>query len=622
MGAAVALEDLPTVARASESADTAASSSSYTRGIGIYPGDPREDFSPDLVPADPSAYRNVALLRPAYHSSSYDFNLTAQLITDGVKHSNLPRWVVTSEASRGVLPKHERELLFDHNLVSGIETSGPQPWVEIQFCGGDGPPEIDKLTVLAAARGSVDPSTLTFTVSASNDGRTWQTLGTATNIAPAAITSFPKGFAHPGQLFAPVIPFAQASRNSHYRVQITGSNAPWLITEVAFFKGNTAIEPGGPYHFTSAWMSAGSAEEWVYVDLGVPCEFDRVVLSWIARAAEGSLQISEDATNWHDLQSLSDTDDIKLSQPARARYVRVFMRRPTSPYGYILSEIEIYGRGGLVPKPKPGLFNWRVQRDSLVAEDAATLSQPGYLDTDWIPATVPGTVLATYLNIGAIPDPDFGDNQLQISDSFFYADFWYRTEFSHAALKTGRSSGSTLTASTGKRKSFSTAKNSGASMAASSAPAMTSPSSYLTTGNTPSPSASSRTPRPAARKQKTYRSPGMNGGALGHDNPTYHASIGWDWIPTIRGRNTGIWDDVSLSTTGAVTVENPFVRLPLPVRQIRWPPCQIQSIYQSRGPTPCSGNLHGTFGRLTFEDLYVMPASTRQAVKFNTLDAR
>ncbi len=36
---------------------------------------------------------------------------------------------------------------------------------------------------------------------------------------------------------------------------------------------------------------------------------------------------------------------------------------------------------------------------------------------------------------------------------------------------------------------------------------------------------------PGSCKQKTFESPGKNGGALGADNPTYHASIGWDWIP-------------------------------------------------------------------------------------------
>ncbi len=42
---------------------------------------------------------------------------------------------------------------------------------------------------------------------------------------------------------------------------------------------------------------------------------------------------------------------------------------------------------------------------------------------------MPGTVLTSYANLGAIPDPNFGQNQLHISDSYFYSDFWYRTEF-------------------------------------------------------------------------------------------------------------------------------------------------------------------------------------------------
>jgi hypothetical protein len=52
-------------------------------GIGIYPGNPAEDFSPELKP-DQDNYRNLALLRPAWHSSSQDYNLTVQLITDGL----------------------------------------------------------------------------------------------------------------------------------------------------------------------------------------------------------------------------------------------------------------------------------------------------------------------------------------------------------------------------------------------------------------------------------------------------------------------------------------------------------------------------------------------------------
>jgi len=100
-GAGVALSALPAssaiweeVAGADSSAEKsgpAASSAdnakAFTRGIGIYPGDPRADFSPEII-IESSRYRNLALLRPAYHSSSYDYNLTAQLITDGIKDTN------------------------------------------------------------------------------------------------------------------------------------------------------------------------------------------------------------------------------------------------------------------------------------------------------------------------------------------------------------------------------------------------------------------------------------------------------------------------------------------------------------------------------------------------------
>ena len=63
-----------------------------TRGIGVYPGDPNEYMGPTLT-VDSGAYRNLALHRPAYQSSAYDYNLTAQLITDGIKETALPQWI-------------------------------------------------------------------------------------------------------------------------------------------------------------------------------------------------------------------------------------------------------------------------------------------------------------------------------------------------------------------------------------------------------------------------------------------------------------------------------------------------------------------------------------------------
>ena len=64
---------------------------------------------------------------------------------------------------------------------------------------------------------------------------------------------------------------------------------------------------------------------------------------------------------------------------------------------------------------------------------------------------------------------------------------------------------------------------------------------------------------PGGVKVKTEKNTDFNGGILGADNPTFHATIGWDWISTIRGRDIGIWDDVYLTASRDVTVSDPIV---------------------------------------------------------------
>src|SRR5664280_970174 len=116
----------------------------YTLGVGVYPGDPKENFAPAMR-IDSSNYRNLALHRPAFHSSSYDYNLTAQLVTDGIKQTALPRWIATSTSRQGVLQKNEREWLLDGNWVTGIDLSGPNAWVQLELAGGATPLEIDRI---------------------------------------------------------------------------------------------------------------------------------------------------------------------------------------------------------------------------------------------------------------------------------------------------------------------------------------------------------------------------------------------------------------------------------------------------------------------------------------------
>src|SRR6185437_3271610 len=101
----------------------------------------------------------------------------------------------------------------------------------------------------------------------------------------------------------------------------------WAVAELALSDKGQPVRVAGPDVFSSAWMSAGTGEEWVYVDLGGASTFDRVVLNWIQRAQEGAIQVSDDANHWMDLGALvpgSDlNEEIMFAQPAHGRYVRV-----------------------------------------------------------------------------------------------------------------------------------------------------------------------------------------------------------------------------------------------------------------------------------------------------------
>jgi hypothetical protein len=631
----------------------------YTLGVGIYPGNPDEDYAPAMV-SDQTSYRNLALRRPAYHSTSYDYNLTAQLITDGIKESRLPRWLATTISTSGVAKKNERELLLDHSSFSNINLGGPSGWIQFELAGGDAPFEIDRINLSATIRTNPLPGAprpaqpnapssrlgeWTCTVKGSEDGELWKDLGRATgDITPAPKPppgSFPF-FGPTGPSLNPSVSLAPSSRSRFYRIVLESTfQGPWTVSEVTFLKSDKPVEVTGLYNFTSAWMPEGKGEEWVYVDLGARCTFDRIALYWLRRASEGVIQTSEDAANWKDLQPLPSgtglVDDFKLKSPAQGRYVRVLMKRPASPEGYLLSELEVYGRGGQVPKlnsrnvlplRKDGGLNldaaaWRLQRDSLVAgdgiADGVALSQPGFKDADWLPATVPATVLSSYWNVGAVPDPNYGTNQLMISDSFFYSDFWYRTEFEAAASDAaaslaGRKLWLNFDGINWKADVFLNGAKLGRVEGAFMRGRFDVTDKLRLKEKNALAIRIEKNATPGSMKQKTLETNGLNGGALGADNPTYHASIGWDWIPTVRGRNIGIWDDVYLTASGSVIIENPFAKTTLSLPDATQATIILEASLRNTASQAVSGTLRGRFGDITFERpvAAIEPSSMKQ----------
>jgi hypothetical protein len=589
-----------------------------TLGVGVYPGEPSENFAPAMR-VDNATYRNLALHRAAYHSSSYDYNLTAQLITDGIKETAAPRWLAVSNSRQGVMKKNEREWIVDSNWVTGIDLPGHDAWVQLELGGGAEPLEVDRMEIEGAVRApGSEPEVWAAVVSGSDDGTNWQEVGRVEKMA------------RPSGDIQAAVHFHAPAHNRFYRVAFSDPRAQaWRVAEITLFRGDRQVHVGGPFQFTSAWMSEGAGEEWVYVDLGAPCTFDQVKLYWLARPAEGELQASDDAAHWRTLAALPSsgtTDDLKLSQPAHARYVRVLMKKPAVAGPYVLSEMEVMGKGGPVPEAKASPAptatrddlaggGWRVERDSLVTADGAALSKPGYSDANWLVATVPGTVLVSYLNAGAIPDPNYGDNQLMVSDSFFQADFWYRNEFAVPAAFSGKRVWLNFDGINWKAEVYLNGEKLGAIDGAFTRGRFDITDKLQRGGQNAIAVRVLQMAHPGSIKQKTFQVTDKNGGVLGADNPTFHATIGWDWIPTIRGRDTGIWNKVYLTATGPVTVENPFVNTTLPLPDTTRAAVSVEATLHNYSAEPVSGVWKGRFGSESFEEPVTLAAAESRTMK-------
>lgn len=146
----------------------------YTRGIGQYPGSPQEDFSPELQPN--STYRNIALLRAAYQSSSYDYNLTAQLVTDGIISTQPPQYLILSTPD-GEKPRREREWMIDEGPYSRNTAVGEDTY--FQFTLQNYSKKADKVHLRGSVTYQADKAGKGYELIClgSDNGTDWQELG-------------------------------------------------------------------------------------------------------------------------------------------------------------------------------------------------------------------------------------------------------------------------------------------------------------------------------------------------------------------------------------------------------------------------------------------------------------
>ncbi|TCK73726.1 glycosyl hydrolase 2 galactose-binding domain-containing protein [Acidipila rosea] len=202
------------------------------------------------------------------------------------------------------------------------------------------------------------------------------------------------------------------------------------------------------------------------------------------------------------------------------------------------------------------------------AEAGEKIAQPGFNDRGWMVATVPGTVLTTMIDRGVYPDPDYGLNNMAIPESLNRQQYWYRTEFTApTAAEHGADRNWTLTfnginyAAEVWLNGHKLGTIKGAFIrGAFDVTGILKPGAKNALSVRISPP-----PHPGIPQEQSIKDgPGENGGMMCLDGPTFVATEGWDWIPAIRDRDSGIWQDVELSATGRVSIGDAEVVTTLP----------------------------------------------------------
>ena len=269
--------------------------------------------------------------------------------------------------------------------------------------------------------------------------------------------------------------------------------------------------------------------------------------------------------------------------------------------------------------------SWKLQNAMFVNSSPANIAQAGFDDNDWIPAVVPGTILGSYVAIGAIPDPWYGDQMSQISDDFFSRhDFWYRCHFVVPAGDAGKHIWLDFEGINWKAEIFLNGETVGRIDGAFTrgrfdvtSIAKAGDTNYLAVliHRVANPG-----PGPKKVTHKKIGSPTVNGDVLGYDSPTFVASAGWNWLPIVRGRNIGIWNQVRVETSGDVQFVDPWVTTRFLSDKMDQADLTVQTELRNDSSKPQRGKIIGRFGDVTFAREVMLEARQSKTITLDGSD--
>ena len=266
---------------------------------------------------------------------------------------------------------------------------------------------------------------------------------------------------------------------------------------------------------------------------------------------------------------------------------------------------------------------WQLQDVAKVPQAGAAVSTLGFSMAGWYPATVPGTVLTTLVNNHVYPEPLYGENNRPevIPESLAHTSYWYRTAIEIPKSYAGKHvwlnfDGINYSATVWVNGAEVGTMRGAFVRGIFDITANVKPGSKAVVAVQVTPE-----PHPGDPHEHTLRAGmGKNGGITASDGPTFLSTIGWDWIPAIRDRDTGIWQKVFLSATGPVVVKDPLVTTDLPLPSTDSADVAIKATVENVSDKPVTGVLSGSIEEIAFEKQVQIEAHSKQIVSFDVKD--
>lgn len=193
-------------------------------------------------------------------------------------------------------------------------------------------------------------------------------------------------------------------------------------------------------------------------------------------------------------------------------------------------------------------ITWKVKAQADLGTDSLDIYKNGYVTADWVRAIVPGTVFSSYVAAGLEKDPNFGDNIYKVDKKKYDRNFWYRTEFKVPAGFNKQKIWLNFKGINRKAEIYLNGKKIGAL------------DGFMQRGMYDV----TRLVNKAWSNTLAVLVYCPLNPLVNYASPTYIPSASWDWMPYVPGLNSGITDDVYLTNTGSLTINDPWIRTEVP----------------------------------------------------------